>query len=57
LEDTVILMVQKSTTMIMGMKSIQRRKDIAMELIPTFMRRSVTQKRVTEILEMCSRKR
>jgi hypothetical protein len=57
LEDTVILMVQKSTTMIMGMKSIQRRKDIAMELIPTFMRRSVTQKRVTETLEMCSRKR
>jgi len=50
-------MVQKSTTMVMGMKSIQRRKDIAMELIPTFMRRSVTQKRVTETLEMCFRKR
>jgi hypothetical protein len=48
-------MVQKSTIMIMGMISIQRRKDIAMEL--TFMRRSVTQKRVTETLEMCSQKR
>jgi hypothetical protein len=53
----VILMVRKSTTMIMGMKSIQRRKDIAMELMPTFVRLSVTQKRATETLEMCSRKR
>jgi hypothetical protein len=48
-------MVQKSTTM--TMKSIQRRKDMAMELIYTFMRRSVAQKRVTETLEMCSQKR
>jgi hypothetical protein len=36
-------MVQKSTTMIMGMKSIQRRKDITVELILTFMRQNVTQ--------------
>jgi len=48
-------MVQKSTTM--TMKSIQQRKDIAMELIPTFMRRSVAQKRETETLEICSQKR
>ena len=62
MEDTVILMAQESTTMTMGMKPVQRRKDIAtviaMEPMPTLMRRqSVIQKRATETLEMYSRKR
>jgi hypothetical protein len=55
-------MVQKNTTMIMEMTSIQRRKDIAivitMRLIPIFMTTwSVIQRRATETLEMYSRKR